>query len=229
MWMLVTLFNAVLGVLIYTVLLSVWPYTNTAPTLHSISGTFMSSWWFIQSIIYRIMNSISALFTLFVLCLIESFRNVVLNRRYMVLLETLFIYTMSFDFIIALIYMFMSILTLFIVLKLMGLLGLNIRIHNIEMRFKYCVKINVINIIRRRRVLELLTCYVCTIYAISLMWLYMLMYTLRLPIPNPLLSAGLASTICVLLMLRNLLRGCIIRPSSLIITGLIPSGPTIVV
>lgn len=222
-------FNVVLGVLIYIVLTDIWPCGHTFSVLYSILDASAPPWWSIQSIVYRIINRVPNLIILFILCLIESFRNIVMNRRYMVLLETLFIYAISLDLIIALIYMSMSILALFIMLKLMGLLGLDIKIHGIEARFKYCVKIGIVNVVRKRRMLELLACYTCTTYVVSLMWLYMLMYTLWLPIPYPVLSAGLVSVVCALLVLRNLLRGCIVKPVFLIITGLIPSGPTIVV
>ena len=210
------------------VLTDIWPCGYTFSILYSISGTPVSSWWSIYSIAYRVVNKVPNLIILIVLCLIESFRNIVLNRRYMVLLETSLIYIMSLDFIIALIYMLISILALFIMLKLMGLLGLDIRIHGIEVKSKYCVKISITNVVKKWRVLELLVCYICTIYVVSLMWFYALIYTLWLPVPYPILSASLVSAMCALLILRNLLRGCIVKPLSLIITGLAPSGPTIV-
>ena len=228
-WILAALLNAVLGVLVYIVLTDVWPYGYTFSMLFSLSEDSVSSWWFAHSIIYRIASKVPNLIILFILCLIEAFRNIVLNRRYAVLLEALLICIMSLDLIVTLIYMLISVLALFIMLKLMGLLGLDIKIHGMEVQPKYCVRVSIANVIKREKILELLACYTCTTYVISLLWLYMLVYALWLPIPHPILSAGLVSVICMLLILRNLFRGCIVKPMLLIITGLVPSGPTLVV
>ncbi len=209
------------GTLIYLTLASIW-LCGPGCTISWIDvGAFTSLWWLLYSFGVLLLNNINNVIVLFVLCIIESLRNIVLNRRHAVLVEMMAIYALSLDLMQALLYMVVSIIALSLVLKIVKVLGLEIKVTDLEM--KYCVQ-DKSAMIPSRGLAKLVACYIGITFLTSLAWTEFLVFILNLPIFSPLLSSVLITMIATALILINLARGCIIKPFASLLAGLSPSG-----
>ncbi len=214
-------FSIFVGTLIYLILASIWLW-GPGCTISGINASVLTSLWsLLCSFGALLLNNINNLIVLFALCIIESFRNIALNRRHAVLVEMMAIYALSLDLMQALLYMAISILALSLVSKIEKVLGLKIKVTSLEM--KYCVQ-NRSSMVPSRGLAKLVACYIGITFLISLAWTEFLSSILNLPIFSPLLSSVLITTISTVLILINLARGCIIKPIASLLAGLSPSG-----
>ena len=217
----VYVFSIFVGILIYLTLASIW-LCGPGCTISWINvGAPTLLWWLLYSFSTLLLNKINSVITLFVLCIVESFRNIALNRRYAILVETMTIYALSLDPLQALLYMVVSILALSLVSKIVKMLGLEMKIAVLEA--KYCVQ-DKSAMVLSRELAKLVAYYTCMTFLTSLAWSEFLVLILNLPIFSPLLSSVLVTMIAIVMILVNLARGCVVKPVALLLAGLSPSG-----